>query len=45
VARAEHPLVVCRVAPDNKREKRATTFESKLPNVVVVYPRHRYTKE
>jgi pectate lyase len=44
VARAEHPLVICCCAPDNKREERATIHENKFSKMAVTHPRHRYMK-
>jgi hypothetical protein len=41
VARAEHPLVICCCAPDNKREERATIHENKFSKMAVTHPRHR----
>jgi len=43
-ARVEHPLVICRTAPDNKREEQTTKLENKFSNSVATHPRPRYTK-
>ena len=41
-ARVEHPLVICRTAPDNKREERTSELENKFSNPDATHPRPRY---
>jgi len=40
-ARVEHPLVICRTAPDNKREEQATIAKPKGFSMAVTHPRPR----
>ena len=44
-ARAEHPLVICRIAPDNKRMHRAPKQKIKIFHSGVGDPRPRYTQK
>jgi len=41
-ARAEHPLVICRTAPDNKLEEQATVAKPKGFPTAVTHPHPRY---